>query len=134
MCALSRYRSLFPLDKVPATLEGTCCGLPLAAALLMKIVQVLGGCDCGGKVILDVESVSPRGEIDRRVLTADVDAGLGLIPCVRKWFSQMARLPSFWRSGTRVLLIPASGREVGVVCGGEEQNDEKVSGAPRSAL
>ena len=33
-----------------------------------------------------------------------------------------------------VLLIPVSGREVGVVCGGEEQNDEKVSSTPRSVL
>ena len=32
----------------------------------MQTVGVLGGCDCGGKVILDVEAVSPRGVIDRR--------------------------------------------------------------------
>ena len=38
--------------------------------------------------------------VDRRVLTADVDAGLGLITRVRKWSSQIARLPPFWRSGT----------------------------------
>ena len=31
-----------------------------------------------------------------------------------------------------VLLIPVSGRVVGVVCGGGEQNDEEVSGTPRS--
>ena len=37
--------------------------------LLMKIVEVLGGCDCDGKVILDVDAVPPRGAIDRRVLT-----------------------------------------------------------------
>ena len=100
----------------------------------MKTVEVLGGCDSGGEVILDVEVVSPPGEIDRRVLTADVDAGLGLITCVRKWFSQMVRLQSFQRSGTGVLLIPVSGREAGVVCGGEEQNNDKVSGTPRSVL
>ena len=47
----------------------------------MKTVGVLGGCDCGGKVILDVEAVSPRGAVDLRVLTADVDAGLGLMTC-----------------------------------------------------
>ena len=29
---------------------------------------------------------------------------------------------------------PAVVREVGVVCGGEEQHDEKVSGTPRSVL
>ena len=45
----------------------------------------LGGCDCGGEVVvLDFEAVSPRGVVDRRVLTADVDAGLGLITCVRR--------------------------------------------------
>ena len=48
----------------------------------MKTVLVLGGCDCGGKVIvLDVEAVSPLGVVDRRVLTVDVDARLGLITC-----------------------------------------------------
>ena len=66
-------------------------GLPLAG----ETVGVLGGCDCGGKFILDVEAVSPRGVIDRRLLTADVDAGLGLITCLRKVFSQIARLSSF---------------------------------------
>ena len=50
----------------------------------MKTVGVLGVCDCGGSVVvLDVEAVSPRGVVDRRVLTADVDAGLGLITCER---------------------------------------------------
>ena len=34
------------------------------------------------KAILDVEAVSPRGAKDRRVLTADVDAGL--MTCVRR--------------------------------------------------
>ena len=63
--------------------------------LLMKTVEVFGGCDCGGKVVLDVEAVSPRGVIDRRVLTADVDARLGVITCVRKWVSLTARLHSF---------------------------------------
>ena len=45
----------------------------------MKTVGVLlGGCDCGANVVvLDVEAVSPRGVVCRRVLTADVDAGLG---------------------------------------------------------
>ena len=33
-----------------------------------------------------------------------------------------------------VLLIPVIGREMGVVCGGEEQNDGKVSGTPKSVL
>ena len=53
--------------------------------LLMKTVKGLGGCN-GGKVIFDVEAVSHRGVIDRRLL-ADVDTGLGLITWVRKCFS-----------------------------------------------
>ena len=52
------------------------------------------------RVILDVEAFSPRGVIYLRVLTADVDAGLGLITCVRRWFSQMAKQRPSWQSGT----------------------------------
>ena len=37
--------------------------------LRMKTVGVPGGCDCGGNVILGVETFSPRGVIYRRVLT-----------------------------------------------------------------
>ena len=50
----------------------------------MKTVGVIGGCGCSGKiVVLDVEAVSPRGVVERRVFTVDVDAGLGLITCER---------------------------------------------------
>ena len=55
--------------------------------------------------------------------------------CVREVFqpdNQTAFLPAKWHRG--VLLIPVSGREVGVVYGGEGQNDEKVSGTPRSVF
>ena len=48
-----------------------------------QVPLVLGGCDCGGRVILDVEAVALRSVTDWRVLTADVDAGVGLITCVR---------------------------------------------------
>ena len=47
--------------------------------------------------------------------------------------SQSVFLPAKWHR-EYLLLIPFSGREVGVVCKGEEQNDEKVSGTPRSVL
>ena len=51
--------------------------------LLLKTTGVFGDCDCGGEVVvLDVETVSRRGVVDRRVLTADVGAGLGLMTCV----------------------------------------------------
>ena len=50
----------------------TCLRAIAGCRLLMKTVGVLGGCGCGGKVIvLDVEAVSSRGAVDRR----DVDAG-----------------------------------------------------------
>ena len=69
--------------------------------LLLKSKD-FGGCDCGGKVfVLGVEAVSPREEVDRRVLTADVDASLGLINCERNGFSQMAKRQSSWRSGAK---------------------------------
>ena len=43
--------------------------LPLAA----EIQGVFGSCDCGGNVVVvAVEAVSPRGVVDRRVLTAHV--------------------------------------------------------------
>ena len=65
----------------------------------MSAVEVLGGCDCGGKVMLDVEAVSPRCVVDRCVPTADVDAGRGLIT------DDLARWPNCiplveWRKGS----------------------------------
>ena len=38
--------------------------------------------------------------------------------------SQTVFLPAKWHRG--VLMIPVTSREVGVVCGGEEENDEMV--------
>ena len=102
----------------------------------MKTVTVLGGSDCGGKVIVrDVEAVSPREVVVRRVLTADVDAGLGHVTCERSWFSQMAKQQSSWRSSTgeNGPLIPQFGSEFDVV-GGVEQNDGNGSGTSRSGL
>ena len=57
--------------------------VPAGCRWLMENVEVLGCCDRGGEVVLDVEAVSPRGVLDRRVL-ADVDAGVGLVTCARK--------------------------------------------------
>ena len=65
--------------------------------LLMKTV---GAVVVSKVIVLDVEAVSPRGQADRRVLTADVDAGLRLITCERSRFSQMAKQLSSWRSST----------------------------------
>ena len=93
------------------------------------------GCDCGGKVIvLDVEAVSPRGVVYRRVLTADVDAGLELVTCERSGFSQMAKLHLCWRSGARVLLIPVISSAVGVEGGGVDQKDGNGSGKKRGVV
>ena len=64
------------------------------------ISRVFGDCDCGGEVVVvGVEAVSTRWVVDRRVLTADVDAGLGLITCERSGFNQTANLKSSVRSG-----------------------------------
>ena len=49
--------------------------------LLRKMVKILGGCDCGTDVLVNVEAVLSVGVVDRSVLTADVYAGLGLITC-----------------------------------------------------
>ena len=63
--------------------------LPLAA----ENHRSFGGCDCGGEVVaVGVEAVSPRREVDWRVLTADVDASLGLIKCEMSGFDQTAKL------------------------------------------
>ena len=57
-----------------------------------------GGCDSGGEVlVVGVEAVSPRRVVDRRVLTADVDAGLWLVTCERCRFDQAGkRTSSVW--------------------------------------
>ena len=62
--------------------------------LLLKTVKVLGGCDCGSMVTLGVEAVLIRGVVDRSVLTADFDPGVGLITCESVVFGQRARGPN----------------------------------------
>ena len=105
------------------------CWLPLAA----KNRLGFGGCDCGGEVVVvGVQALSPRGEVDRRVLTADVLAGLGLITCERNGFDQMAKQQSSWRRSAGGLLIPVIGSAVGVEGGGVEQNDGNGPGTSRS--
>ena len=83
------------------------------------MVRILRGCDCGRQVILKVEAVSPGREIDRRVLTADDDAEVGLIPCVWSGFGPRARLSiqkrsraGFWSDYSLV-----AGAGVQVACG-----------------
>ena len=63
------------------------CWLPL----LPKTVNVLGSCDCGGRVTLGVEAGLIRGEVDRNVLTADLDPRVGLITCDSVVFGQKAK-------------------------------------------
>ena len=69
-------------------LVSTQCWLLLAAACCSKTVKVLGSCDCGGMVTLGVEAVLIRGVVDRSVLTADFDPGVGLITCESVVFGQ----------------------------------------------
>ena len=95
-------------------------------------IRGFGGCDCGGKVVvLGVEAVSPQGVVDRRVLTAGVDASLGLITCERSGFSQRAKMQSS-ECGAGGLLIPVTGNAVGVEGGDVEQNDGNGSSTSRS--
>ena len=75
--------------------------------LLLKTVGGFVRCDCGSDVILNVEAVLSEGVVDRSVLTADVNAGLGLITCERDGVGQIARL-SPWRSCAQVALISVS--------------------------
>ena len=53
------------------------------------------------KVIHDVEAVPHRRVVDRSVLNADVDAGLGLATCERSGVGQIAILHPFRRSCER---------------------------------
>ena len=96
--------------------------------------QGFGGCDCGGGevVVVGVEAVSPRGVVDRRVLTADVDASLGLITCEgvdsARWPNSISP-----RGVTQVgVLIPVIGSAVGAEGGGVEHNDGIGSSSSRS--
>ena len=69
---------------------------------LRKTVGILRGRDCSRQVILEVEAVLSWGVIDQRVLTADVDADVGLISCVTRGVGQIARLHHLQRRSTRV--------------------------------
>ena len=55
--------------------------LAAAGCRLLKTVKVIAGCDCGGMVTLGAEAVLIRGILDRSLLTADFDPGVGLIIC-----------------------------------------------------
>ena len=71
--------------------------LPNAGCCLLRIVEEMvkilgGGCDSVRQVILHVEAVFPGREMDRRVLTADVDAEVGHITCGGMSWSQRAEL------------------------------------------
>ena len=67
-------------------------------------IRGFGGCDCGGEVVVvGVEAVSPRGVVDRRVLTAGIDGGIGLRDlwegCVRPG-GHTEILRAEWRRGS----------------------------------
>ena len=57
-------------------------------------------CSNCGRVVVDVcvQDVLSRGKIDRRVRTADIDEGLGIITCERALFSHLAKQETSWRS------------------------------------
>ena len=67
------------------------------------------------------------------MLTADVDADVGLISCVRRGVGQIARLHPSGGAAQGCVLVPVSSIEVGVAVGGVEQNDEKSGMSRRGA-
>ena len=83
------------------------CWLPNAGCRWLLIVEEDGhnpqGCDGVRQVAHTVEAVFPERELDRRVLTADVDAEVGLITCEWSGVGQRARLPIPERRRARVL-------------------------------
>ena len=62
------------------------------------MVKILRASDGVCQVILLVDDVVSERDMDRRVLTADIDADLGLITCVDRGFGQRARLSTQERS------------------------------------
>ena len=55
------------------------------------MVKTLGSRDGVRQVILKVEPVFPGREVDRRVLTLNIDAEVGLLTCAWSGIGQMAR-------------------------------------------
>ena len=74
--------------------------------------------DC--HVILQVEAALFGRKVDRRVLTADVDAELWLISCVWNRNCQIARWPTPQRSRARAIPVGSVVDEVKT--GGKEEN------------
>ena len=101
-------------------------------------IREFGGCDCGGEVVVvGVEAVSPRGVVDRRVLTAGIDAGIGLHNlwegCVRPG-GQTEILQAEWHRGISWFQSQAV-RSVCIVRGvrgGVDQKEGNGSGTSRS--
>ena len=67
--------------------------------LLRTMVKILMVGDWVCKVILLVGNVVSEWEMDRRVLTANIDADLGLTTCVESGFCLRSRLATQERSG-----------------------------------
>ena len=82
----------------------------------MKMVKILGGRDGVHQVILKVEAFFPGRETDRRVLTADVDAEVGLTTCA--WSHPRAES----RIGFGLIAVSVAGEGV-QVGGGVEQKE-----------
>ena len=88
---------------------------------------------CGGEVIaVGVEAVSPREVVDRRVLTADVDAGPGLTTCEREGSARRPNSDPPCGVVQGDLVIPVIGSAVCEDGGGVEQKEGHGSGTSRS--
>ena len=127
-CCLAPVPQCCGLNLNSTTLEP--CLLLNADCCLLRIVEILGGCNSVRQVILQVEAVFPGWEIDRRVLSADVDAEVGLKPAAGCRCARGPNCPSSWRSAQGVCLIPVSVSGEGVQDGGGVQQKEDRVGTP----
>ena len=79
---------------------------------MSKRLKIFSGGGCCVVLVREIPvDVGPVdvGEVDRRVLVADIDAELGLVTSVWVRIGQVAIQSTPRRSGTGVLLIPVSG-------------------------
>ena len=76
-------------DTVGTLLAAAECLLLLEAPECRGTSRSLSGADC--RVVIVRDNPVAVGEVDRRVLVADIDADLGLTTCVWDRIGQMAR-------------------------------------------
>ena len=76
---------------------------------MSRYIKILSGADC--RVVIVREIPVAVGEVDRRVLVADIDADLGLTTCIWDRIGQMARHSTPRRKRHKGIFIPVSGAD-----------------------